>query len=158
MNSLMSYDGYHAKIAYDADDNIFVGNVIGIQDDLYFHGKTVDELKHAFHACIENYKSFCRETGEETQKEYKRSFNVRITPEAYRKAALEATNEGISINQFVSNAIEMTITIMDDFTDPKQLSQRKRMRGVLSSYADPTLQKKEESALERALVKKCGNT
>ncbi len=34
----MDYKGYHAKIKYDTDDDIFVGEVSGINDSLNFHG------------------------------------------------------------------------------------------------------------------------
>ena len=60
MNKLLEYKGYHAKIKYDADDSIFVGSVIGINDSLNFHGKTVDELIGAFNNCIEDYLEICK--------------------------------------------------------------------------------------------------
>ena len=34
MNSMLEYKGYHASIEYDAEDNIFVGEVFGITDSL----------------------------------------------------------------------------------------------------------------------------
>ena len=40
MKQLMQYKSYRAKIEYDAEDNIFVGKVIGINDSLNFHGTT----------------------------------------------------------------------------------------------------------------------
>ena len=44
MSSILEYKGYHASIEYDAEDNIFVGEVIGITDSLNFHGTSVDEV------------------------------------------------------------------------------------------------------------------
>ena len=44
MNSMLEYKGYHASIEYDAEDNIFVGEVFGITDSLNFHGTSVTEL------------------------------------------------------------------------------------------------------------------
>ena len=44
MKNILEYKGYHAKIEFSSDDNIFIGSVIGINDSLNFHGTTVDEL------------------------------------------------------------------------------------------------------------------
>ena len=46
---MMEYKGYHAKIEFDDEDQIFVGQVIGINDSLSFHGSSVEELKESFH-------------------------------------------------------------------------------------------------------------
>ena len=43
----MEYKGYHAKIEYDSDDEIFVGHVLGLTDSLNFHGESIKELNDA---------------------------------------------------------------------------------------------------------------
>ena len=106
MSAIMEYKGYHAKIEYDDDDNFFVGTVIGLNDILCFHGTSVDELTTTFQDCIENYLQRCRENGKQPEKEFKGLFNVRIKPDSHRLAALEAAKDGITMNQFVSDAIE----------------------------------------------------
>lgn len=106
MNTMLEYKGYHATIEYDADDEIFVGKVFGIADSLNFHGTSIDELKKMFEQSIENYLEFCKEVGKEPDKEFKGSFNIRITPELHRKATLAATAEKITLNQYVLRAIE----------------------------------------------------
>ncbi len=55
MSSLMEYKNYHAKIEFDEEDNIFVGQILGINDSLNFHGSSVSELQEAFNDSIENY-------------------------------------------------------------------------------------------------------
>jgi len=47
----------------------------------------------------------CKEAGKEPQKSYKGSFNIRISPELHRTAAVIASKEGISLNAFVERAI-----------------------------------------------------
>ena len=106
MDSLMEYNGYHAKIEFDKEDQIFVGHIIGINDSVNFHGRSVDELTEAFQNAILNYLDYCKQIGKEPEREFKGSFNVRIKPEQHRKVALQAANEGITINQFVSRAID----------------------------------------------------
>lgn len=106
MSNMLEYRGYHAAVEYDADDNIFVADVFGIRDVLAFHGSSVDELTETFHDCIDTYLQVCEEQGISPDKEYKGSFNVRISPELHRQAALTAEQEGITLNQFIQQAIE----------------------------------------------------
>jgi predicted HicB family RNase H-like nuclease len=105
-NSMLEYKGYHASVEFDAEDNVFIGEVFGISDSLNFHGESVNELKEMFKQCIDNYLEMCQKIGKEPDKEFKGTFNVRITPELHKKAALEAARQKITLNQYVSNAID----------------------------------------------------
>ena len=102
----MEFEGYHAKIEFDQDDQIFVGHVLGINDSVNFHGQSVDELTTAFHNSVLNYLDYCKQADKDPEKEFKGSFNIRIKPEQHKKVALHAADEGITINQFVSRAID----------------------------------------------------
>lgn len=102
----MEYNGYHAKVEYDDEDGIFVGTVIGLNDILGFHGTSVDELAASFQNCIDDYLDFCRETGKKPEKEFRGLFNVRTSPESHREAAMYAELDGMTMNQYVSDAIK----------------------------------------------------
>lgn len=112
MSSVMNYKGYHAKVEYDDKDNIFVGNVIGINDMLSFHGCSIKELDESFKNCIDNYLSYCSEIGKKPDKEFRGVFNVRISPESHRQAAIEAAKEGVTMNQFVASAINDKLSLI----------------------------------------------
>lgn len=60
---MMEYKGYHADVKYSDEDKMFVGEVIGVNDSLTFHGFSVDELEEMFHQSIDNYLVMCREFG-----------------------------------------------------------------------------------------------
>jgi len=105
-SDMMKYNGYRASIGYDETDRIFIGEVFGISDSLNFHGSTIDELENSFHQCIDHYLELCAKIGKEPQKEYSGSFNVRTSPEIHEKAAEYAKENGYSLNQVVSMAIE----------------------------------------------------
>lgn len=102
----MEYSGYHARIEYSSEDKCFVGKVLGIEDTLVFDGESVAELEAMFHECVDDYLAMCREMGRKPDREFKGSFNVRITPELHRRAALAAEQRGISLNQYVIQALE----------------------------------------------------
>lgn len=108
MNSMLEYRGYHAAVAYDAEDEIFVGEVFGITDSLNFHGTTVKELKKMFEQSIDNYLELCEKIGKNPDKEFKGTFNVRIPPQMHKKAALAAAQQNITLNQYVVNAINQS--------------------------------------------------
>lgn len=103
---MMEYKGYHATFEYDAEDDIFVGKVFGVVDSLNFHGSSINQLKEMFHQSIDNYLSTCERIGKIPDKEFKGSFNVRISPELHRKIALKAVEEKITLNQYVAKSLK----------------------------------------------------
>ena len=109
VSNIIKYKDYRAAIEFDAESECFVGNVLGIRDAIFFGGETVAELKMRFRDCIETYLEACRRDGIEPDRKYSGSFNIRISPETHKKAALEAAREHISLNQFVAKAIDAAV-------------------------------------------------
>jgi predicted HicB family RNase H-like nuclease len=64
----MSYRGYEARIEFEAEDEIFVGRVKGIDDVIGFHGANVDELRAAFHEAVDDYVTLRSALGKEASK------------------------------------------------------------------------------------------
>ena len=109
MSSILEYRGYHAKIEFDEEDMLLVGEVFGIQDSLNFHGTTIIEIVEAFHQSVDHYLALCEELGKNPDKEFKGSFNVRITQNLHREAAFAANRRGLTLNQFVEDAIKAAV-------------------------------------------------
>ena len=109
MNDILEYKSYYATVHFSAEDEVFYGNVIGINDLLSFEGSTVKELKKAFHEAIEDYLETCKSLKKVPEKTYKGSFNVRIPPELHREAAREAAQKNMSLNDFVRYAIDKIV-------------------------------------------------
>ena len=78
-------------------------------DSLNFHGTSVAELKANFHECIDNYLDMCKQFGVAPDKEYKGSFNVRLEPKLHRDVAFAAEQQGITMNQYVVNALSSAV-------------------------------------------------
>lgn len=106
---MLEYKGYYANIDFSAEDEVFHGKLIGINDLVTFEGDSVAELKNAFHEAVEDYLETCKEINKSPDKTYKGSFNVRIPSELHRKAALYASMQKLSLNDFVRHAIDFTI-------------------------------------------------
>lgn len=68
MTDTLLYKGYRARGEFDARDNIFVGQVLGLADRITFHGTTVDKLIADFHAGVDHYLKDCAKTGRDPQK------------------------------------------------------------------------------------------
>ena len=62
-----------------------------------------------FHGAVDYYLALCRETGEEPERAYKGSFNVRVSPELHRQAVIYAADHQISLNKFIERAMENTL-------------------------------------------------
>jgi len=60
---MMTYKGYHARVEYDPDDEIFFGRVFGLTDGISFHADDVKRLKAAFHEAIDDYLDHCAKVG-----------------------------------------------------------------------------------------------
>src|SRR5688572_19457015 len=105
MKDILKYSDFVASVHYSADDEILFGKILGIDDSVTFEGSSIASLKKAFKEAVEDYLALCQESGKEPLKSYKGSFNVRINPELHKEAAMKSNELGISLNQFVENAI-----------------------------------------------------
>ena len=105
-SDMMKYKGYRATVGYDSYDHIFVGHVFGIKDSLNFYGRSIEELENSFHDSIENYLEACEKFGKTPEKEYSGTFNVRTSPSIHEEASAYAAENGITLNQVVTMAME----------------------------------------------------
>lgn len=115
MNSTMEYNGYRAVISYDQEDDMFIGEVLGIKDSLNFYGNTTKELKESFHQSIDNYLDLCKEIGKSPEKEFRGTFNIRIPSELHRQLSEEADINNITLNQHIK------LILQNHYSQPVQL-------------------------------------
>jgi len=104
-DNMLKYKDFYGSVEYSAADECFFGKIIGTADLVTFEGKSVSNLKKAFIEAVKDYLVLCKEVGKEPQKSYKGSFNIRISPELHKAAAVIAGKKGISLNTFVEKAI-----------------------------------------------------
>jgi predicted HicB family RNase H-like nuclease len=109
MNDIIQYKDYYASVHFSAEDEIFYGKIIGINDLVSFEGSSVKELKKSFHEAVDDYLETCAHVGKEPEKTYKGTFNVRIPVELHKEAALFAAINNVSLNDFVKTAINYAL-------------------------------------------------
>jgi predicted HicB family RNase H-like nuclease len=110
---MIEYKGYIGVVNYDADAKIFHGEVINTRDVITFQGTTVKEIERSFRASIDDYVQWCKDDGVEPEKPYSGKFNLRISPELHRQAAVASAQQGMSLNKFVEKAIADEIVQMN---------------------------------------------
>lgn len=106
MENVLEYKGYHSIIEFDADDLVLHGKIEGINDLVSFEAETAGSIVEEFHNAVDEYLDLCKRIGKNPDKEYKGSFNVRVTPQIHKDASMRASKEGISLNTFIQRALE----------------------------------------------------
>lgn len=132
MTNTLTYKGYLGSISFSAEDNLLIGSVVGIQDSLNFHGTSIEEVTQSFHDCIDGYLEMCEAFGRRPDKVYKGSFNVRISPRLHQQVAQAAEKSGLSLNQFVQQALEEKVNPPDQ---KKVVSILQEVQQTSSVYA-----------------------
>lgn len=103
--NVMTIDGYHAKIEYDPELDIFRGEILGLNGGADFYGKNPKELRAEFKKSLGVFLEVCREKGLEPRRHFSGKFNLRIPPELHEQLAIAAQAEGKSINTLAQEAL-----------------------------------------------------
>lgn len=109
MNDILQYKNYYAAVHFSADDEVFHGKILGINDLVSFEGASVKELKSAFEEAVHDYLETCEAIGKEPEKTYKGTFNVRVSSTLHKEAALFAAVNNLTLNDFVKKALAFTL-------------------------------------------------
>ena len=106
---MMTYKGYVGKVEVEEEAGVLYGEVINTRDVITFEGKTVTELKRAFHESVDDYLAFCAQRGEEPEKPFSGHFVVRVSPELHRRIFIKARLTHKSLNKWVAEILEKTV-------------------------------------------------
>ena len=107
--NMMTLDTYNAKIAYDAELDLFRGEVLGLNGGADFYGKNPKELRAEFRKSLDVFLAVCHERGIEPRRSYSGKFNLRIPPDLHEKLAIVAQAEGKSINSLAQEALQLRV-------------------------------------------------
>lgn len=102
---ILKYKGYEGSTEIDMERGVCRGKILFINDLVTYEAETPIKLKEEFEAAVDDYIETCNQLNRTPQKSLKGQFNVRISPELHRKAAMLAIEESISLNEVVSRAL-----------------------------------------------------
>ncbi len=111
MNNIIEYKNYVGSVEFSEKDCVFFGKVLGIHSLVSYEGTNAKELIEDFHNAVDTYLEECKQTGKNPEKSYKGSFNVRVSPELHKNAALYALTHNISLNTFVEESIKEALVL-----------------------------------------------
>ncbi|MBQ9262743.1 MAG: type II toxin-antitoxin system HicB family antitoxin [Clostridia bacterium] len=122
----MEYKGYIGSVEFSPEDRLFFGKVQGVQALISYEGQSVDELIADFQGAVDDYLALCEQEHVLPEKAYKGSFNVRISPELHRRAAIWASSHQTTLNKVIIETVliamlhEITISCSQNlsFADP----------------------------------------
>lgn len=107
--NIMTLDGYQAKIEYDAELDMFRGEILSLNGGADFYGKNTKELRTEFKKSLKVFLDVCREKGIEPRRNYSGKFNLRIPADLHEKLAIVAQAEGKSINTVAEEALKQRV-------------------------------------------------
>lgn len=107
--NIMTVEGYHARIEYDAETDQFRGEILGLNGGADFYGRNPKELRSEFKKSLQVFLEVCREKGIEPRRNYSGKFNLRIPPELHEQLAIVAQAEGKSINTVAQEALAQRV-------------------------------------------------
>ena len=102
---MMEYKGYVAVFDFDPTIDAFHGEVANTVDTITFEGRSVDELRTAFHGSVDDYFELCEREGRRPDHPYSGTFSLRLGPLLHRAAAVAAAARGMSLNGFTADAV-----------------------------------------------------
>jgi predicted HicB family RNase H-like nuclease len=107
--NIMTVDGFHARIEYDAETDQFRGEILGLNGGADFYGRNPKELRSEFKKSLQVFLEVCKEKGIEPRRSYSGKFNLRIPPELHEQLAIVAQAEGKSINTIAQEALQQRV-------------------------------------------------
>lgn len=102
----MTYRGYTARVEFDDRDDIFVGRVLGLRTIISFHGETVQELRSAFEAAVDDFLKECEEAGIKPERPASGRLLLRLPPQTHGAALVAAQAAGKSLNQWAAEVLQ----------------------------------------------------
>jgi predicted HicB family RNase H-like nuclease len=103
---MMEYKDYIGKVEFDEEAGIIHGEVSNTRDVITFQGKSVAEVKKAFHESLDDYLEFCKTRGETPDKPFSGEFVSRIPPDLHRQVNVAAVLSGKSLNAWDAEQLE----------------------------------------------------
>ena len=110
MKNIMRYKGYIARIDFEEVDGVFAGSVLGLSEPITFFGASVDELRGDFEFAIDSYLASCAAASIAPEKQVGGKILVRLAPETHAAALIAAKSAGVSLNDWLTDAVTRKLT------------------------------------------------
>lgn len=106
MSDQLKYKGYIGSIHFDSKELLFYGQIEYIRAVVTYEASTARALVNEFKAAVDDYLITCHAEGIKPEEPFKGTLNVRIGPELHRDIAALASQESVSINAIIKQALQ----------------------------------------------------
>ena len=113
MKDIMKYKGFIGSVHYASEDRVFYGKVEGVNDLITFEGSSVNDLEEGFRYMVDEHIKDSTRKSLPPEKSYKGNLNIRLSPELHKKAAHNAALRGVSLNQYINDALKNDLASSD---------------------------------------------
>ncbi|MGH6905326.1 MAG: type II toxin-antitoxin system HicB family antitoxin [Geminicoccaceae bacterium] len=107
--NFMGYKDYLGSVEFDEDERIFYGRLEFIRGLVSYEATDAEGLVRAFRQAVDDYLAHCEEAGTPPERPLKGTFNIRTGPDLHRRAVVAASRAGMSLNAFVTRALEAAV-------------------------------------------------
>lgn len=105
--SALNYKEFQGSVEFE--DGRLVIRILHIDDLITTEIDSAAQAQAAFEELVDDYVQTCVELNKEPCKPFKGTFNVRVLPELHRQVAMAATDNGQSMNSWISDALEYAV-------------------------------------------------
>ncbi|BBO82136.1 type II toxin-antitoxin system HicB family antitoxin [Desulfosarcina ovata] len=110
MMNIMEINGYQAVIKYDPEIEMFRGEFIGLNGGADFYAGDIDGLRREGETSLKVFLDMCKEDGVDPRKAFSGKFNLRVSPQLHARIVTRAAAEGKSLNQWVADLLDESIS------------------------------------------------
>ena len=107
---MMEYKGYQASYKFDEEEGAFIGDVVNIDDIIFFYSDTVEQLDEEFRFSIDDYLVACTEKGREPDKPFTKGIRIKLSETIYNAAEAGARADGKNLDVWLAEMIEKAVT------------------------------------------------
>lgn len=111
---ILKYKGYEGTAELDMSQGICRGKILFIKDLVTYKSDTPANLEEEFREAVDDYLETCAQLSREPAKPFRGQFNVRVSPDLHRSAALRAIEAGVSLNDVVVKALDSFLCVSSE--------------------------------------------
>jgi predicted HicB family RNase H-like nuclease len=102
--TMLKYKNFQGAVAFE--DGRLLIQLLHIDDFVTSECDKASDVEKTFRVLVDDYLETCALVGKKPSKPFKGSFNVRISPDLHKEAAMAASHRGRSLNAWVEEAIQ----------------------------------------------------
>ena len=110
---MISYKGYTGVFEYDETIDALTGHMVDIAGEIYFEGRSVEEVKESARRAVDHYLQACKARGVDPDRPYSGKITVSTSPEVHRAIAVAAARSNCSMNRWAEQTLAAAAGVRD---------------------------------------------